>query len=284
VEWVSLTPFAFQRQKNSAGISGTTANYKHAESDERIAASAKTAHELGMKVLLKPHVWVGDSSWCGAIQPPDWDAWVDSYAPVVEHYAKLATEIRADGYLLGNELGTATKARPERFRELVALARKHYEGPISYAANWDEAARIPFWDDLDAIGVNAYWPLTKNKDADEEEMYQGALKIEAHLSELASKTGRPILLTEIGFRSVAGSAVDPNTWPEHDRGRKVDFAAQERAYRAVLRAFWGRPYLRGFYFWKVISDGSWREDGGEAGFSPIDKPAGQVMRQYYTTK
>jgi hypothetical protein len=200
---------------------------------------------------------------------------------VVIHYAKLAEEIGADGYLIGNELGTATKADPEGFREFIKEARKHYKGPISYAANWDEADRVPFWDDLDAIGINAYWPLTRTKNAPEEELHQGALKVEAKLEALAKKTNRQILLTEIGFRSVIDSAVDPNTWPEHDQDRQIDFEAQAKAYRAVLKAFTGKPHIRGIYFWKVISDGVWREDGGERGFSPLDKPAEQVLRQYF---
>jgi hypothetical protein len=281
VDWISLTPFAFQKKRDSEKITGTTAKMNRAESDERLRATAAFAKELGIKILLKPHVWVGDSSWCGAIQPPDWSVWMASYKDVVIHYAKLAEEIGADGYLIGNELGTATKADPEGFREFIKEARKYYKGPISYAANWDEADRVPFWDDLDAIGVNAYWPLTRAKGASEEELHQGALKIEAKLESLAKKTNRQILLTEIGFRSVIDSAVDPNTWPEHDQDRQIDFEAQAKAYRAVLKAFTGKPHIRGIYFWKVISDGNWREDGGERGFSPLDKPAEQVLRQYF---
>jgi hypothetical protein len=281
VNWISLTPFAFQRTKTSEKITGTTATMNRAESDERIKASAKFAKELGIKILLKPHVWVGDSSWCGAIRPPDWGVWMASYKDVVIHYAKLAQEIEADGYLIGNELGTATKADPEGFRAFIKEARTYYKGPISYAANWDEADRVTFWDDLDAIGINAYWPLTKTKNASEEELYQGALKVDSRLATLAQKTNRHILLTEIGYRSVIDSAVDPNTWPEHDQDRQIDYEAQSRAYRAVLKAFTNKPYIRGIYFWKVISDGEWREDGGERGFSPLDKPAEKVLREYF---
>jgi arabinogalactan endo-1,4-beta-galactosidase len=281
VNWISITPFAFQRKRQSDKISGTSAKMHRAESDDRIKLTAAYAKELGIKVLLKPHVWVGDNSWCGAIQPPDWKVWMESYREVVIHYAKLAQEINADGYLIGNELGTATKADPDGFRELIKESRKYYKGPTSYAANWDEAERIPFWDDLDAIGVNAYWPLTRKKGATEEELYQGALKIDAKLEALSKKTNRAILFTEIGYRSVIDSAVDPNTWPENDQDRQIDYEAQAKAYRAVLKAFSGKSHIRGIYFWKVISDGVWREDGGERGFSPLDKPAEQVLRQYF---
>src|SRR5688572_11796316 len=74
VDWVSITPFGFQRDRYSTKL-GTSANYKDGESDERVAATAEAAHKLGMKVLLKPHLWVGDNSWCGAITPRDWAAW-----------------------------------------------------------------------------------------------------------------------------------------------------------------------------------------------------------------
>lgn len=75
--------------------------------------------------------------------------------------------------------------------------------------------------------------------------------------------------------------VDPHTWPENDQDRQVDLEAQAKAYRAVLKAFWNKPHIKGIYFWKVISDGDWREDGGHRGFSPLGKPAETVLRQYF---
>lgn len=282
VDAISLTPFAFQHARNSDAISGMTAQMRRAESDERVKASAAFAKSLGMKVLLKPHVWVGDGSWCGAITPPSWPVWMASYQAVAVHYATLAQAMHADGYLIGNELKTATSADPNGFRALIRAVRKEYTGPLSYAANWDEAGQILFWDELDAVGVNAYWPLTSHPNATDTEREAGARHVDAILSALAEKTRRPILITELGYRSVAGSDVDPHTWPEQDRDRAVDFEAQSKAYQAILSALWRRPYLRGIYFWKVISDGSWQEDGGSRGFSPLDKPAEQVLRQYYS--
>jgi hypothetical protein len=277
VEWVSITPFGFQRDKNSTEL-GTSARFKDGESDERVAAAALAAHKLGMKVLLKPHIWVGDNSWCGAITPRDWGAWFRSYQEVVEHYAALAEEIKADGFVMGNELGTATRADPEAFRRLIRAARGRYSGPIAYAANWDEAARIPFWGDLDAIGVSAYWPLTKKRAATEEELYEGALAIERELAALAEKTGRPIILTEIGYRSEEDAGMNPAAWPG---AKPVDHEAQVRAYRAIFRALWGRPYLKGLYLWKVMSDGTHDEEG-PGGFSPLGKPAEEILKRYFS--
>jgi hypothetical protein len=49
------------------------------ESDERIAATVRDAHQLGLKVLLKPHIMVNDGSWSAGITPTDWQAWSRSY-------------------------------------------------------------------------------------------------------------------------------------------------------------------------------------------------------------
>lgn len=281
VSWISLTPFFFQNSRTSEKISGTSAQMKRAESDDRVLATARAAHQLGIKVLLKPHLWVGDNSWCGTISPPDWKVWMASYQEVVVQYARLAQTIDADGLIIGNELGSATQADPEGFRTAIQAARSLYSGPISYAANWDEVERVTFWDDLDAIGVNAYWPLTRDKNATDDARYAGALQIDAQLLALSQKTHRPVLITEIGYRSVAGSDLDPHTWPENDQERPVDFDTQASAYAAVLKAFWNKPHIKGIYFWKVISDGDWREDGGQRGFSPLGKPAETVLRQYF---
>jgi hypothetical protein len=38
--------------------------------------------------------------------------------------------------------------------------RKIYTGKLTYAANWDDFDKVPFWKELDYIGIDAYFPLS----------------------------------------------------------------------------------------------------------------------------
>ena len=53
--------------------------------------------------------------------------------------------------------------RPKFWNELILKIKKLYKGKLTYAANWDEYKRIHFWNVLDYIGVDAYFPLTDKK-------------------------------------------------------------------------------------------------------------------------
>jgi hypothetical protein len=41
--------------------------------------------------------------------------------------------------------------RPKYWQELILEIRKVYKGKLTYAANWDEFKRVPFW------GVCFFW-------------------------------------------------------------------------------------------------------------------------------
>lgn len=45
---------------------------------------------------------------------------------------------------------------------LIDGVREHYAGPLTYAANFDQYHEIGFWQHLDVIGINAYFPLREH--------------------------------------------------------------------------------------------------------------------------
>ena len=48
----------------------------------------------------------------------------------------------------------------EPWQEITSLVRGKYGAPLTYAANWDEVEQVQFFDSLDLIGVDAYYPLS----------------------------------------------------------------------------------------------------------------------------
>ena len=59
---------------------------------------------------------------------------------------------------------TGTAKREENWRSIIEAVRAIFTKPdsLTYAANWGEEERaIRWWDALDYIGIDAYYPLTK---------------------------------------------------------------------------------------------------------------------------
>src|SRR5581483_5505891 len=161
-EWISLTPFGFMESPAAPEVrSGGARGPEH---DERLHAEVAQAHGLGLKVALKPHVWIAGGDWPGDLKWPNdaaWRRWFASYRAFILRYAAIAERDHYDLLVLGTELKSATANDSAAWRALIADLRRAFHGPLTYAANWDEAERVPFWDALDFVGVDAYAPIAK---------------------------------------------------------------------------------------------------------------------------
>jgi len=47
----------------------------------------------------------------------------------------------------------------QEWKKLIQNIRKIYSGQLTYAANFDNYQNIAFWEDLDVMGINAYFKL-----------------------------------------------------------------------------------------------------------------------------
>jgi len=296
--WISVMPFGFMSGLDADSIRllsdrGPGSLFAGAgESDERVQKQIADAHAAGLKVLLKPHLWIGRGAWCGDIDlgPPGtpgsderWARFFQSYERYLTHYAQLAQSTGADLLSVGVELRSTSARFPTQWRDLIAKARQHYHGPLVYAANWDEVKAVPFWDALDFVGTQFYAPLAEAADSPDAVLQA---RLGAQLDELqavAQKTGRKVLFTEVGYKSIRGTAVQPHLWPEHlpkGTALEVSSSAQEQAYRVFFQGLAGRDWVAGVYIWKWFSDpDSQEEDAG--GFSPRGKAAAAVLQAAY---
>ena len=281
VEWISVTPFGFMGSVDAPEVRTVTA--RTIESDDRLQREVTQAHALGMKVALKPHLWIREGEWPGAItwaNDDAWRRWFASYRAFALHYATLAEHDHYDLFVVGTELKSATARDPAAWRALIAEVRKTFHGPVTYAANWDEAERVAFWDALDFVGVDEYAPLAKKSGAKEPELCSAWNVLAKDLEALSRRTGKRIILTELGYRATRDAAMAPATWPENDARAQVDLDHQASCFRAALQALWGKPWLAGIYVWKWFTDS--RDEQGPTDFSVADKPAEAVIRQFFT--
>jgi hypothetical protein len=267
--WVSLTPFAWLPDPHQPGIASSIDGGPDGESDESLCEAAARARARGLRVWLKPHVWT--RGWAGDLSftPAGWQRFFDRYEALALHWALLADREGLDGLFVGHELASSTAADPTRWRRLIGRVRQVYGGLVSYGANWDEAERIPFWDALDVIGVSFYTPLAEHPTRDPAVLRAGAVRALAGLERLARRTGRPVLLAEVGYPPSPDAALRP--W---DGGRGAeDPAMQRECLAAAVAAMEPCEWLAGAFFWKWGSSARTGDDP----YDPRGRPAGKVV-------
>jgi hypothetical protein len=209
VEWIALVPRWFQAERRSTRIE------PHAEwsaSDESVRSAIRLARARDLRVFLKPHVdLLSEEGWRGEIAfdaEADWAAWFESYTEFALHWARLAAAEGVELFCAGVELD-ATRHREADWRRVIRALRAAYAGPLTWAANFDRERDIAWWDALDYAGLDAYFPLAKQGTADPAALRAAWEPRRARLREWAAEIGRPVLFTEIGYRSRAGAAVEP---------------------------------------------------------------------------
>ncbi len=265
--WFQATPEAAKIEPQSP-LGGKT------PTDSALAHAINTAHSLGIKVMLKPHLDVDDGTYRGNIFPEP--GWFDSYWKFIKHYAEMARDHDVEMFCIGVELrGATTWEREQSWRNMIARVRAIYKGPIVYAANWDEYQYVPFWDAVDYIGIDAYFPLTHNRKAELDELTEAwdhrATKIEAWRNRM--ELAQPILFTELGYPSVEGANVEP--WAPMTK--VPDRRQQADCYQAAFQALTRREWFRGFYWWHYFpGERPLVEDLTLRG-----KPAEDVMSSWY---
>lgn len=267
--WVSLTPFAWLPDPHEPGIASSIDGGPDGESDESLCEAVAGARARGLRVWLKPHVWT--RGWAGELSftPAGWTRFFDRYEALVLHWALLADREGIDGLFVGHELASSTAADPTRWRRIIGEVRQVYGGLVSYGANWDEVERIPFWDALDVVGVSFYTPLAATPTRDPAALRAGATRALAGLERIARRTGRPVLLAEVGYPPHPDAAVRP--W---DSGRGAeDLAMQRECLAAAVAAMDPCEWLAGAYFWKWGSS----DRTGDDPYDPRGRPAGKVV-------
>ena len=274
---VSIMPFAYQPRPDAAELSFLNRS-PSSETDVGAIHAARRADEHDFFVLWKPHIWLSYDSWPGDIamrSEAAWQDWFRSYRRYILHHAVLAQFAGAELFSIGVELGQ-TVEREAEWRHLIASVRGIYDGPLTYAGNWwADYDRVPFWDALDIVGIDAYFPLAGQDDATDAQLRDGARKIVKRLAADAERYKKAILLTEVGFAARRGAWISP-----HEEGGEVSDEHQERAWAALLDEL-GRPdWLRGLYAWKVFSHQR-AERGARPDFRFLERPARAQLERYF---
>ena len=162
------------------------------------------------------------------------------------------------------------------WRGLIGAVRSVYSGRVTYAANFDQFEMVGFWDALDLISINAYFPLRElwQPGVAPDELYPvfaarwaAILRSIDEFDRQRGWGGKGVLFTELGYVYRRDSTIEPwnafgfSVLPSAEgeklvvwEDQPIDLEERAMAVRALYRANQeaGRP-LEGILYWKLSS-------------------------------
>lgn len=278
----AVMPFGFIREVNSPEIIFDTERQWFGETKHGAKQYIDLLHKNGVKVMLKPQIWIWRGKFTGTLamnSEDDWKALESSYEKFILNYAQLAQETNTDLFCIGTELEQFVKNRPEFWKVLIKKVKEIYKGKLTYAANWDEYTRTTFWEDLDYIGIDAYFPLCEEVTPTVAQCREGWQRHKEVIRELSKTKNKPVLFTEYGYRSTDKTAWKPWLVDRHEN--PVNLEAQVNATKAIFEEFWGEDWFAGGYVWKWFIRHKEAGGGEDNRFTPQNKPAQGVIAEFY---
>ena len=279
--WVAIMPFAFGRERSPAMRFNIPRQW-WGEREEGVVGTIKHAEALGLKVMLKPHVWVRGQGWPGDFEldsEAKWKQWENNYHNYILSYAKVADSLNVDLFCIGTEYRKAVKQRPQFWRGLIKEVRTVYDGKLTYAANWDNYQNVSFWDDLDYIGIDAYFPLSDQKNPSVQQLKKQWTPVKQQIRTFSVQLKKPILFTEFGYESI--NFTTNGHWKYKRNERALNLEGQANAYQAIFETFWHEQWFAGGYLWKWYDRHPERGGLDHKRFTPQNKPAEDIIRQWY---
>ncbi len=278
VNATAIVPYSYIRE--GAAPSYLPISYNAgSENDQGVVHSAYEARQLGMQTVLKPQIFIGNS-WPGALDmgtDEDWAAFFNYYYRWIRHYAFLAEIHQMDALCIGVEFAIATLTHEEEWRKMIRKIRGFYQGKLTYAANWGkEFEQLAFWDELDFIGLNSYYPLSKNENPTDEELAANFEVVKGKIEKVYRKFQKPIVFTEIGFRSID----KPWKNPHAEGDDSFNAVHQQRCYEVIFRGIENEPWCHGILWWKFPTYLEYRGTENSA-FTPNNKITEETVKKWF---
>jgi hypothetical protein len=281
--------------------------------DAQLREIAGGCKARGMKLVIKPHIDPWDGTSRGAATPKDPEAFFRNYNAFVTHYASLAEELSAVLFVIGTELsnidsteGALAKKGVDvtgEWRKIIRSVRNVYRGKITYSASafgdwktWkpEHIAKGPyhikFWDDLDYIGFEPYFGVTRKNDPSPGELARGFMeKFALYVEPLSKQYDKPILLTEVNGYAFDSMNTDPIAMYTEPEDHPLDHKEQADYYDALFQTITKLDYVEGAYIWPFFIKPSAAESD-EDYFkmqqhshrdSLLGVPAGKVLKSWY---
>ena len=258
IEWIAIIPYFYQKDEQTKNINHPAEVGIWSRRDSTFIEEIQKLRKRGFYTMIKPHLWMS-SGWRSNINfetKEDWNYWFDGYRKNIVHYAYMAQKTNAELLCIGTELESSLQNVPERWNDLIKEVQSIYTGKLTYAANWnDDLQSSPIWNQLDFIGIQAYFPLTKDSGPELSQIKEGWNQHIPKLASLSAQHQKPVLFTEVGYRNDLYATVNPWEWESFYKRlykRKSD-RTQQLAYQALFEKLWDKPWFAGVFPWEWSS-------------------------------
>lgn len=279
----AVMPFGFIRDIDHPEIIYNTDRQWFGESKLGAKQYIKKLHDANIMVMLKPQIWVRRGQFTGEILMTTEERWLEletSYSKFILDFADLAETMNVDIFCIGTELELFIKYRPDFWFKLIEKVKSIYSGQLTYASNWDEYSKTPFWDELDFIGIDGYFPVSDLQTPTVEDCKKGWQVHKTKMKNFSEALNKPILFTEYGYRSVDFAGKRP--WVSDRSMNSVNLDAQTNAMTALYDELWSEHWFAGGFIWKWFIN--YERSGGadNSRFTPQNKPVEKVISTYYS--
>ncbi len=221
-----------------------------------ITTPCNYAHELDMQMMIIPHLayWGTQFKWRGDINfhtTAEWQRFFETYGTWMLNIAAVAESSKVDILCIGIEYSHAESFDTE-WRRLIREIRGIYHGKLIYAANWDTYQKITFWEDLDYIGIQAYFPISNRVQPSEKDLVAGWRRIHMEMIPFLTKLNKKVIFTELGYNTSVLAAREP--WSSVTSDSPEALSLQEKCLRVALQQNRNQDYLAGVFLWKWFPD------------------------------
>jgi hypothetical protein len=248
-------------------------------------------HQLGYSVMLAPHINLSQDTdpnhWHGLIgktfTETQWQDWFSSYRQMIYHYSDLSEQAGVELFVAGNEYYIAALNRANDWRTTVSGIRSRYSGPLTYAAHIYSFDTITWWQELDLLGINPYFPLTNKNNPTLDELKASWRRIATKIEATANRWQKKVVFPEVGYPSLDGANQEPwNYRLISNPNIPVDVEEQANCIRAAYSALWSKSWWQGVVWWFWDTNPS---IGGlqDKNYTPRGKPAANVIQSYSQT-
>lgn len=276
--WVEMPILLYQASQNSTTVTtgpstSTLSSFTYGVTYE---------HFLGLHIFVTPLLQVdGAKPWAGGIHFATYQQeqqWFESYWQAIKPYLVMATHSGVEQFTLGTEFEWLQEHAPgSLWNGLIAEFRSVFPGTLTYDTNWDVIQnQPPAWmqnTNLKMIGVSAYLPILNAPQRVDPKHIFGLWQqtVKRALDNYATALGKPIFLSEIGYRNSADALY--HSW-ESTSSAPADPEEQAAAYDAALANSISDQHILGSFFW------GWDDVGA---FNLNGLQATTVIHSYYKT-
>ncbi|WP_436515065.1 glycoside hydrolase family 113 [Ekhidna sp. To15] len=276
IEQIVLVPYAYQEDYNSPGLNGGS----NTRRDSLYTLYIDAITKRGLELIIKPHIWItspSDGKWRADIEmesEEEWLEWESRYERFILFWAQVSEHHDLPYFCVGNEYYISTTKRPQFWESLIDTVRTVYSGRLTYGANWDrEYKEIAFWNKLDYIGIQAYFPLADRNYPNYDEVIDGWNKHLIEIDSISNAFNRKVIFTELGYKSTPDAARYPWGWEDFSENifQRISTKTQAYCYQAFFEKVWDQEWMTGVMIWQWQT--SERDNEGNHNFTPEDKPA-----------